>query len=478
MTAKITQLVRRPLAAAVLVGLLAPGAAFAQSETAKEKQLEARVEQLEAQVQALLNSQQQQQSQISTTQSQVANTQAQLDKVQVAAPATPAAPAAKPQFTTAPGVSIGFHGFINATAFEQDYSNFGFGNGQNAEWPTPVPGTKNNISGVDVRNTRFWFDITGAQLSDNWTGSGRIEMDFFGGYNGTGGYSSSQPVPRLRQAYMDVVNASTGTTFRIGQQWSLMFPIDNVTDSVTHVAFPLGFGTGMIGWRFPGVVWMQDLNHGSDGVKWRFDLGAYNNNWNNDATINFKSSGNAGFNPQVEARLRAQGTDWVAYLVGHYADIDLRGVDQNAATPIEDSFKSTGYEIGANWKPGKWNLRGQVYTGKGLGNIFGDMAQFGDIQETGGFAQVGYSFTKRWSASLFYAQVKPDRDDELAWHVPTAASPALMQNKQSALDIFYTLGAVKFGLEAMHDELDSTADGVATNTTKGNEYSVSAQYNF
>ncbi|WP_214642719.1 hypothetical protein, partial [Mycobacterium tuberculosis] len=60
---------RTPLAACLLVALVAPGMAFA--ETAKEKALEARVAELERQVQLLLSSQQQQQTQISQTQQAV-----------------------------------------------------------------------------------------------------------------------------------------------------------------------------------------------------------------------------------------------------------------------------------------------------------------------------------------------------------------------------------------------------------------------
>src|SRR3546814_1358570 len=100
-------------------------------------------------------------------------------------------------------------------------------------------------------------------------------MDFFGGFNGTGPYSQQQPTPRLRQAYMDLTNPESGTTVRIGQQWDLMFPIDNSPTSLAHIAFPLGFGSGYGGWRFPGVVVMQDLNHGSTGPQWRLDVGAF-----------------------------------------------------------------------------------------------------------------------------------------------------------------------------------------------------------
>ena len=51
-----SRLLRRPLAAALLVAIVAPGAAFAQ--TAREKALEARVAELERQVQMLVSLQQ------------------------------------------------------------------------------------------------------------------------------------------------------------------------------------------------------------------------------------------------------------------------------------------------------------------------------------------------------------------------------------------------------------------------------------
>ncbi len=66
---RIAPLVRHPLAAALLVATLSPGAAFAQ--TSKEKALEARIAELERQVQMLVSAQQQQQGQIAQTQTQV-----------------------------------------------------------------------------------------------------------------------------------------------------------------------------------------------------------------------------------------------------------------------------------------------------------------------------------------------------------------------------------------------------------------------
>ena len=450
------------LAWSVACALALPLSAHAQADT-REQQLEQRVAQLERQLNDLK-----------------AMIQAQKTAPAPVAPAPPpavaVAPAAPPPpvFSSAPGLLVAMHGFISASAFSQNKS-FTFGNGQNAEFP--VPGSTGSLSGVDVRNTRFWFDFSGAKFAGNWTGGGRIEADFFGGFNGTGGYSQQQPIPRLRQAYMDLTNPDTGSTVRIGQQWDLMFPLDNVPTSLSHIAFPLGFGAGFVGWRFPGVVWMQDLNHGTAGPKWRLDLGAFEGSWSGPGNnVNYLTAGNAGFRPQVEARLRVQDKTWLAYAVAHYSEVDLRGVGDAVATPVKPSVKSVGYEVGGSWHPGPWLFKGLVYTGRGLGEIFGSMAQFGDIQESGGFVQAGYSFTPNWSANVFYSVSKPKANDVIDWL--GNGSTGLLRNRQAALSLQYAAGAYELGVEWMYDKLDSTSNGIERKTTSGNQLSLNALYHF
>ncbi|WP_043598534.1 hypothetical protein [Dyella ginsengisoli] len=465
---------RNPMffAVAVALGLAVSGSSFAATKQKTDvKALQALIEKQQAQ----LDEQQKELAQMREALQQIqGNQQAQQQQIEKVASTPPPPPPAPSAFSSAPGVSVALHGFVSATAFSQDKS-FTFGNGQNAEFP--VPGSHGNTSGFDVRNTRFWLDFKGAKFNDNWTGGGRIEMDFFGGFNGTGAYSLSQPTPRLRQAYMDLANASSGTTIRVGQQWDLLFPLDNVPASITHIAFPLGYGTGMIGWRFPGVVMMQDLNHGSDGPKWRLDLGAFEGSWDGPGNnVNYLTGANAGFRPQLQARLHVQDKDWLAYFVAHYSQIDLRGVDGTAATPIATKIDSQGFEVGGNWHPGNWMFKGNVYTGKGLGQVFGGLIQFGDIKENGGFLQAGYKFTPNWSANAFYGYSKPKRSDVVAWlgH----GSVGRLENRQSALNLIYTSGAYELGLEYLYSELDSTADGTNTTTTKANQVSLSAKYNF
>ncbi len=451
---------RTAIALSMACALMLPLAGHAQSGT-RQQQLEQRVAQLEQQLSELK----------AMVQAQRSAPPAPAPIQQVAA--APAAPAT-PVFSSAPGVSVALHGFISASAFNQNKS-FTYGNGQNALFP--VPGSKGSLSGVDVRNTRFWLDFKGAKFAGDWIGGGRIEMDFFGGFNGTGAYSQQQPTPRLRQGYMDLINPESGTTVRIGQQWDLMFPIDSTATSLSHIAFPLGYGSGLIGWRFPGVVVMQELNHGSTGAQWRLDAGVFEGNWNGPGNnVNYLTAGNAGFRPQVEARLRVQDKTWLAYLAAHYSQVDLRGVGGTAPTPVKSNITTVGYEVGGQWKPGPWTFKGAAYAGRGLGQIFGAMSQFGDIQETGGYAQAGYSFTPNWSLYAFYAYNKPDRNDVVDW-LGNGAS-GLLRNRQTALSLEYAAGSYELSMEWLHDKLDSTSNGINRKTTTGNQVSLNGLYRF
>lgn len=466
------------------LGLTMTAPAFAQSDSrdAQIKALKTLVEkqqqqlnqqqqdlqQLHAALSQLENQQTAQQAQIQQTQQAQAQVQNQVQSVVAAAPA-------KPVFSSAPGLSVAFHGFIDATAFSQNRS-FTFGNGQNAEYP--IPGSTGNLSGVDVRNTRFWFDLTGAKIAGNWTGGAHLEMDFFGGNNGTGGYSQEQPLPRLRQAYMVLDNPVTGSTIKIGQQWDLIFPLDDLPDSLSHIAFPLGYGTGIIGWRFPGIVYSQDLNHGSSGPQWRLDLGAFEGTWNGPGSpINYVSAGNAGFRPQLEAKLHIEmPKQWMLFAAAHYSQINLSGVGGTEPTPIKRQFASDAYEVGGQWTPGPWVFKSVLYTGRGIPQIFGGLSQFADIRDKGGYVSGGYKFTPNWSANVFYSMSKPNSNDVILWL--DHGSTGLLKNRQMAANVQYTVGDFAFALEWIHAILNSTTNGENRTTTSGNQVNLSAMYKF
>lgn len=374
---------------------------------------------------------------------------------------------AQPVTTGGEGLSI--HGFVSASAFLQN-QNFTFGNGQNAEFPNP-PETSTDrwfLDG-DVRNTRLTFAFNGPKLDNDLKLGAVVEGDFFGGFNGTGPFSNAQPTPRLRLAYVDLVRGKT--TIRVGQNWAPLF--GNVALSYSHIGFPLGYGAaGDVGWRFPGIFLYQDLTPTGSAVTTKLTLAAMRNTWNGPGNnVDSGTAGQASTLPQLEARFdwsgkASSGSTWSTYVAGHWDKKDLSGAGVNGSN---DSLTGWAGEVGAKVNAGPFMLQGNAYTGKAIGQQFGQLSQLGDIKSWGAWAQGGYNFTKRWSGYLFYGIEKPNKDDVLA------AKQARVKNVMLAPSLMYNQGPYGFNVEWIHAQLTTGATDVKT---KGDQFVASAIYKF
>src|SRR3989442_1507911 len=139
------------------------------------------------------------------------------------------------------GETLTISGFINATMFTNSGLFGGFGQGQNAEFaaaPASQPTTDKLFSDGDVRNTRINFTFSAGPVLGKWAPKATLETDFFGAFNGVRPFPKSTNAKRIRICGCSSPNG--GTTLRIGQFWSPMFA--EVPVSVTHIAFPLGYG--------------------------------------------------------------------------------------------------------------------------------------------------------------------------------------------------------------------------------------------
>ena len=236
------RLVRRPLAAALLVALVAPGVAFGQ--TAREKALEARVAELERQVQLLVSTQQQQQTQIATTQEQVT----QVQSVQAAAPAADGKPKIQstPILTAAnPGGTFSFGGFVKMDAMVTDTSDGRIADGSSGRLfyvPSTIPVGGATADGGDAYTdfhaqfSRFWMSADHVTDSGNKF-KGYVEMDFFGGgSNALAGNETSTNTyaVTLRQAYVQ------WNKWLAGQTWSNFQDTAALPDAVDFVGVTEG----------------------------------------------------------------------------------------------------------------------------------------------------------------------------------------------------------------------------------------------
>src|SRR5207247_6897816 len=219
-------------------------------------------------------------------------------------------------------------GVVSATMFSDRGLFGGFGQGQNAEWaasPANQPASDKTFTDGDVRSTRINFTFNSTPVLGKWAPRATLEADFFGAFTATPSppFADEQPQLRVRFAFVDLSNGRT--TLRIGQFWSPMF--GEVPVSLTHLAFPLGYGaTGMVGWRYPGVFLYQDLSAAGAPLTVQLQLAAMKGSGppgsarDTAAAINV-GNGEASGLPQFEARLnfakKTPNLSWSADVVGH-----------------------------------------------------------------------------------------------------------------------------------------------------------------
>lgn len=429
MTAAFARNHRRPLAVAVLVALLAPGAALAQpsqASSAKEQQLEARVAQLEAQVQALLDSQQQQQTQI-------ADTRTQLDRV------TAPPPAAVPQgqspvqgkpiqstpILTAgnPGSVFSYGGFIKLDALTTDTSDGRIADGSSGRL-FYVPGTipvaaEDAPDGGDpytdfhAQFSRFWLSADHVTANGDKL-KGYLEMDFFGG--GSNALAGNETATNtyavtLRQAYV------SWNHWLAGQTWSNFQDTAALPDAVDFVG------------ATDGTIFVRQAQLRYTSGAWSFSAE------NPQTTITAYQTGarlaNSGDNvlPDLTARWAMRG-DWGHFTVaGMLRQFKfLEETESGAAVSVSGRFNLGGSD----------DVRYMVNAGSGIGRYlaFGLGSDTvvdadGDLQALdgyGAFVAWRHAFSPKLRGNLMYAAAHFDNDVDLTGYGVTERSQSYHAN--------------------------------------------------
>jgi hypothetical protein len=372
-------------------------------------------------------------------------------------------------------------GFISTTLFGQDQS-FGFGNGQNAEW-TETNHTQNKwFYGGDIRNTRLTMVFNGPEITSNWKLGGVLELDAFGGFNGTGAFSPEQPVPRIRLAYADIIHDNL--TLRIGQAWDPLF--GNVPVSLSHIAFPLGYGSaGDVGWRFPGIFLYYKFDANSSPTQFGFDAAVFEGSWNGPgSTVNYMDGGNTG-TPQFELRLNldskiSDNSKISAYVVGHYNQVNLTAVNDTPKVHLT----GTAIEVGANLKAGDFLVQGNLYTGQNVGHQFGNLTQFSakadsNLKSLGYWLQAGYSFTKEWSLYAYYGAENMNNKSEVE---TILGNGARLESTLYDVMLKFSAGPWGLGLEWLQNQSktwsQSGEGSYFENNHTGTQIAFSSMYSF
>jgi len=256
-------------------------------------------------------------------------------------------------------------------------------------------------------------EVAGARLS------GDVEVDFLGG-KAPFGNGANMDLIRLRLAYgrMDWHNFA----IEAGQDWSIFAPLNPTT--YAEYAIPGLSASGNPWIRMPQL---RAEVHGSigDGMSLLAQFAAIDPNMGDYSTATFSAArppgiGERGRAPGAEARFALTGKhddrDYTIGFSGHYAHGKNAGTIGNltAQLPLDSWGAAVDYTLPFTKK---FNLSGELYTGRALGifsvtsgEAIAPVGTVGDrgVRSSGGWAQAQFNFTPKWQVNLVYGLDDPN----------------------------------------------------------------------
>ena len=431
---------RRPLATALLVALLAPGLALAQ--TPREAELEARVAELERVVQQLLAQQEQTTTEVEEVRTAQARQPAPVPEGATPIQATTITPGANPGTRFTVGGNVRVDGMLTHTT-DGDIAKNTAGRDFYVPGAIPVGG-----EGVDsymdghAKFSRLWFDASTELDSGDRIGA-RFELDFFGGALGNSAATNTYGAT-VRHAYI------TWNNLLVGQTWSNFMDTAALIDSVDFVG------------PTDALVFVRQSQI-------RYTNGPWSVSIENPETTVQPFGGTprviAGDNsvPDVIARYTHRA-DW-----GHFGVAGMaRQLKYEPVAGAEDSATGFAATVSGLVKLGeRTDIRYQATGGEGFGRYIGlatvqqdamaDAA--GNIDALGGWAAyVGlrHVFNPTVRGNIFYARSQWDNDTAL-----TGLGVTRRVHSAHANLIWSPVPKLDLGVEAIWGErtIESGADG-------------------
>lgn len=335
-------------------------------------------------------------------------------------------------------------GFVSMSACAQDGS-YGLSDCQQAIWAGTEPEGDVSSLAFDVRQSRFNFSVKGPQVMFGATPTAVLELDFFQGFGG-GAFGDVSLLNRMRLAYTELNWGAHRLAF--GQLNDLTFAMAPV--SLSHIAFPLGYGTGNLGWRRPGIWGFHNFKAAPElSLELAWMVGR--SQWNDAAaTIGGNAStqpsglnqGVASSIPAIEARATATyGKLLTAWVAGHYNQVDLNGVGTGGGESLDVQALAAGAKVTF----GPATLAATGFYGQNVGPLIANLAQFNladeDVSVYGYWAQAGFNITKELSAWALFGQQVPDEDDA------KANGFARLENQTANVILQYRDGGMGYSLE-------------------------------
>ena len=402
---------RRPLAAALLIALIAPGLALAQSP--REAELEARVAELERVVQQLLAAQEQTSSeveQVRTTQTQqqesITQAQARLDDTRVAE-AGPAQAAQSKPILSNPDAVFSYGGMIKFDAMVTDTSDGPIAEGSAGRMfyvPATIPVAADGAevdadpySDFHAAFSRFWF------AADHTTAGGDkfrafIEADMFGGGTSNLGneVSTNTHGVTLRHAYVSWNN------WLAGQTWSNFQDVAALPEAVDFVGVT------------EGTTFVRQAQIRYTNGPFSIALENPQTTVSNVVTGARNNSGGSDTLPDLTARYVFKG-DWGHFSVGGLLR-QLKSGDESdtgIATSLSGRF-NIGSSDDIRWMASYGQGIGR-YLGFGLGadSVLDANGELHSQDGAGGFVSWRHAFNDKLRSNLMYSVAQFDNDRDL-----------------------------------------------------------------
>ncbi len=420
--------------------------------------------------------------------------------------------AAAAQEAAKPAFEFALHGFVSGTVYAQDANTYVSPGQQvlSAASPAATYQTDKIIFGGDVRQTRLNFSVKGPQVMGA-TPKGVVEVDFFAAYqiaagapvsvscvgvpgcpaSGVttvtpavyGGSGEQSVIPRLRFAYAELDFGDT--VFWIGQQNHLAFAA--APTSLTHIAFPLGYLTGNIGWRSPGLFGFHRFGDADLKHEFAWEIGAATWNFGAAATsgpFNAITSAGASGLPMVELRYTTTAGKMANFwVVGHWNQLDLNGPDVvknscDTGTPCSTKQVISG-AAGLKFATAGFTLQGAGWWGKNTGGLLGNLNQFtpatyvGDLFGWGAWGQLGFNFTPEMSIWYMIGS-----SQVLDWNYAMAQNITRLRNVDNVLMLMYREGGFGMGLEYVNFFTTVRATATTHDVARANQYALTGNYYF
>jgi hypothetical protein len=316
-----------------------------------------------------------------------------------AAPQTPQANVTAPS-----GERLNFYGFLRLDSiFDSGLTN----NAQTPFWVLSPSNANKRRTGnqqltVHPRLTRIGINfVAPPNLVKGWDVTGKFEMDW---QNAQGVTPESRPLPRIRHAYLQLQRGSY--SLLLGQNWDLISPLFPSPNDDT-----LMWNAGNLGDRRAQIRLSYEPK--DKPLRWALALGLTGAVDGKDLDNNGVRDGEDSGLPNVQVRLAWKFRNGEIGLWAHHAW-------ERVTNPVAGQTRFTSHSIGLDWQwqlSPKWNLRGELWTGRNLSDFRGGIGQGvnaatgAEIRSKGGWLELGWQYSPKQRLAFGYTIDDPKNAD-------------------------------------------------------------------